>query len=265
MRCLKRNIQVSSADDFVEIVFLGDMHIGHANVDYKCLRNAIGYIHGSEKCLWVGMGDYCDAIVPDGTDSRFDYGSVDRRFLTPQEQYGYASELLSPIADKCLFLMTGNHDDRLRKFHYYDFVEQLAQRLRAPYTFGPTGFMRLNFCWGVKRRTFDVFCSHGYFSGRTKPGRLSRLEDLLNIFDADIYAMGHVHDLLVTRKPQLIVDRRLEIVERPRFFLLTGGFLKGYGPAGSYIERKMLHPTNLGAAKVRIAPFHGTIEPGVVS
>jgi hypothetical protein len=89
-----------------------------------------------------------------------------------------------------------------------------------------------------------------------------------NIFEADVYAMGHVHELAFTTTQKLYVDRKLHIAEKIQYYILTGGFLRGYCPnSTSYIEKKMLRPTRLGSAKISITPFHNNsfrIEPGEV-
>jgi hypothetical protein len=267
MRQLKKNIICNSKADIFEIVFIGDIHVGHRNAELKIFKNVLNYVQDHENTFWIGMGDYADAIVP-RDEKRFDYDAVDRRFLTPEEQYNFIYDSFKPIADKCLVLLTGNHDDMLREKYYHDWVDELAYRLNIPYGSLDT-YLRLIFVSNKSCRTINFYIHHGYFTGRTKSGQINRVEDMRNIFeDAKVYAMGHVHELAFTTTQALYNNRSMKTCENVRYYILTGGFLRGYvGNSFSYIEKRMLRPTRLGSAKISIKPFQNggiRIEPGEV-
>ena len=71
--------------------------------------------------------------------------------------------------------------------------------------------------------------------------------------------MGHVHQLGYTATTTLYRVHSPkggdEVKERTRLYLLTGGFIRGWVPnQSSYIERRMLKPTRVGALLLKIKP-----------
>jgi len=254
MRKLKKIVDCKKSESF-EILFIGDVHVGHKNAELKIFKNVVDYVKSHENAFWIGMGDYADAVVPKD-EKRFDFDMIDKRFLTPEEQYNYIYESFKPIADKCIILLTGNHDDVLREKYYHDWVDELAYKLNVPYG-GINAYIRLIFNYDNSCRTINIYVHHGYFTGRTKSGQINRVEDMRNIFeDAKIYAMGHVHELAFTTTQALYLNKNMKVCENVRYFILTGGFLRGYVENSiSYIEKRMLKPTRLGSAKILIKPF----------
>jgi predicted phosphodiesterase len=266
MRKLKKNVDCNSKANIFEIVFIGDIHVGHRNAELKIFRNVLNYIQNHESVFWIGMGDYADAIVPQD-ERRFDFDAVDRRLLTPEEQYNFIYESFKPIADRCLGLLTGNHDDVLREKYYHDWVDELAFRLGVFYG-GIASYIRLNFNCSKSCRTLNFYLHHGYYTGRTKSGQINRLESMMASFEADVYAMGHVHELAFTTSQTLYYNRSMKEKEKLKYGILTGGFLRGYVEDSiSYIEKRMLRPTRLGSAKITVKPFQKggiRVEPGEV-
>jgi len=263
MRVIIKKIPYKAGDCFT-IVFFGDLHLGLKHIDWNCLQRVLNFIKNND-CWWIGMGDWAHAIVPHPQEKRFDFEDLDLELLTPDLQYRKVQELLQPIAKKCIVLLTGNHDEVLRKRHYHDFVDALAYNLGVTYG-GINAFVRLAFYRGNGRSRhhsrFDLYVHHGYFGGRTKSGKLKRLTDMELLMDADIYAMGHIHEIDWTTLTQLCVDSRGNIKQRVKYFLATGSFMKGYpeGPSHLYVEKKMLRPTRLGAIGLRIWPETRKVE-----
>lgn len=259
MNVLKYRFPYKSRDTVFTIAFLGDWHIGHKTVEWDRLHEVLQWVKDTN-AYWVGMGDYCQAIVPSPNERRFDLSEFDINLVAPDNQYAKAEELLKPIADKGLMMLTGNHDDVLRRRHYHDFVDSLAHKLGVPYV-GFSGFLRLIFertkpNWrGKAVSKLDIYCHHGYFSGRTKGGKIKRVTELANIFEADVYAMGHVHEIDHTTVVRLQVDKKDKVKEKVRHFLVTGGFIRGYvEDTGTYIERGMYVPTRIGSIALRYWP-----------
>lgn len=216
--------------------------------------NAINYIK-RKKCVWVGTGDYGDAIIP--TDPRFDFDSIDLNLKTPQEQYAEIERMFSPIADKCLGLLDGNHDILHWKKHEHNYVKELSANLNVPYL---TISAYLRFFFQKFNVNFDVYVHHGWTSSRTKGGVISRIYDLANIFPwADLYVMGHVHQIGIgDKRASLYVDDELEIRDKLQWFCFAGSFLKGYVKGKtSYVEEKTYRPNVLGSPILTIVPKIG--------
>jgi len=236
------------------LVPFGDLHWGHRNCDKDMAHNVIKYIHSND-CYWFGGGDYGDAIIP--IDRRFDFRSMDKEYKTPQEQYNKVEELFRPISKKCLGFLDGNHDIIHWKMHAHNYVEDLSRRLDVPYL---TIDAYMRFYFKKYRVNFDLYTHHGWTGARTKGGKINRIYDLEAIFPMlDAYIMFHIHDLgIVDKKANLYVDSNMEIRDKISYFIMGGGFLRGYvKDQVSYIEEKTYRPSVLGSPILTIEPIRG--------
>jgi len=241
--------------DKITLVALGDIHFGHRNCDKEMLKNVLAFIRRRKNCYWIGGGDYGDAIIP--TDRRFDYRSLDEEYKTPQLQYNRIEELFTPISDKCLGLLDGNHDIIHWKKHAHNYVEELADRIGVPYL---TISSYLRFHFEKHDANFDMYAHHGWTGARTKGGKIARVYDLEATFPfADLYLMFHMHDLgWADKKAKLYVDEDEEIRDKISWFLMGGSFLRGYVKNQvSYVEERTYRPTLLGSPVLTIHPVRG--------
>jgi len=256
MRIIRKILRFNGKKDEWHLVALGDIHLGHRNVDFELLNATLRFIEQTPNCLWIGMGDYADAIT--AKDRRFDLYSVDPNFPTPDKQYRRIRELFEPIKDKCIGLLDGNHDYMHWREHNHNYVDDLAYDLKTNYL-SMDAYIRLVFerrsGKRPKKYRLDFYAHHGWTNARTTGGRINRITDLANIFPGlPLYLMGHVH-LLGPAPPrdQLFVDNRLNVVWSRQYFVFTGSYLKGYMPdATSYVEMKTYVPTTLGSPLITI-------------
>jgi hypothetical protein len=60
MRVVKKIIEYGtrSENDWY-LVALGDLHLGNKNCDLELFKKAVDFVKNEERCLWLGMGDYC--------------------------------------------------------------------------------------------------------------------------------------------------------------------------------------------------------------
>jgi len=131
LRVIARKIVREGKPMKLNLVALGDLHVGHRNVDYDLLERVIDTIKDMPDCLWIGMGDWADCIV--FRDKRFDLNAVDPTCMTPDRQYRRVKELLEPIKDKCIGLLDGNHDYLFWRRYQHNYVDSLAYQLGVPY------------------------------------------------------------------------------------------------------------------------------------
>ena len=238
----------------LEIVGLGDLHLGNKNCDKQKIINVVEYIR-THNCRWIGGGDYADAITP--KDPRFDYRSIDPDYVTPQEQYEQVYKWFYSIRKKCLGLLDGNHDINHWKRHSHNYVKELAKRLDVPYL-TIDAYIRLNFT--QFKINYDIYTHHGWTGSRTKGGKINRIYDLAGVFPMiDLYIMFHIHDLgLADEMPNLYVDDQLKIRDRIARYVFGGSFLKGYVEGNvSYVEEKTYRPSVLGSPVIMIKPKRG--------
>ena len=236
------------------LVNIADVHFGNLNCDVDMVEHVIKYIKDHD-CVWIGGGDYSDAIVPN--DKRFDYSTINPKFQTPQLQYREVQNWFKPIANKCLGLLDGNHDIIHWKKNVHNYVWEMCENLSVPYL-TIDAYIRLHF---EKMNTdFNIYEHHGWTGSRTAGSRVMRLADLYNVFPMlNLYIMNHVHALgLVEKKTSLYIGEDHQIHDKISHFLFGGSFLRGYQlNQTSYVEEKTYVPTTLGSPILHITPQSG--------
>jgi len=110
--------------------------------------------------------------------------------------------------------------------------------------------------------SFRVFAHHGAGYATTPGGKLNRLVQFMQSFDADIYYCGHVHDHVARKEPAIGADRTCKkLIERLRIGVISGSYLKTYHQGTTtYGEQRGYRPTSLGAAVVSICPETRKLE-----
>jgi len=225
-------------------------------------------VKANKNALWLGMGDYGDLIVPS------DFKRWDGRILAPwmkghEDNVGVTQcervdEVLSPIWNKCLGLMEGNHDDYIRKYTHYDFMTELLKKANKnvaeeiPYG-GVSCFVRLLFRRknSSESHEYIIHARHGEGSARTSGARALAVLRLSQTFiNAHITLMGHLHGQESPDIPQRIVLRAGKIKSFETIATMTGAWLKAYmqDVPPCYLERWGCPPSTLGCPKIIIEP-----------
>jgi hypothetical protein len=120
---------------------------------------------------------------------------------------------------------------------------------------GYSALVGLSFVAGDQTRRLEIFATHGAGSAATIGGKINRLVRYMRIFpQADLVAMGHVHECVAYRKPHLFRSD-LDADEHETLGLITGTYLRTYtvGHSG-YGERAGYDPTPIGHPVVTIVP-----------
>lgn len=277
----KRYIATPSRSDVFKIWNLADLHLLSASCAEGELDRDIKKIKTDPFSFWVGGGDYADYIGYDD-GKRFDPDCVSEK-LTVRDlgRLGKTSvqavyEKLSPIKDKCLGLLFGNHEK-----HYQRHQKQaelhgwLCTEMGVP-NLGYSCLFDLVFkrtkedkprrlattLPSIHTETFRVFCHHGSGFAVTPGGKLNRLIRFMDAFDADIYFVGHVHDKMGRRQTRIGADAKCgTLVQKVCLGIISGGYLKTYEQeTTSYGEQRGYSPTTLGAAWVTIEPNTRTLR-----
>jgi hypothetical protein len=98
---------------------LGDIHLGTKHCTESDIQKTITEIKDNPQAIWIGMGDYGEFITPN--DKRWDSKSIadwlkDEQDNIAEVQTEHLQKLLEPIANKCIGLIEGNHEDAIRRF-----------------------------------------------------------------------------------------------------------------------------------------------------
>lgn len=242
-------------DEALKIMVLSDVHVGSVNCDYRMFERTVSLIERVDYVLL--NGDLGDCIHAYPLEQRFRMDMIDPQRSTPQEQFQYLHDAFQSYIGKFILITDGNHEEKWSRRAGFDISRMLAGMLKAEYSYGFLGNIIFNFRGrgnGMKR-IFEISMSHGKGSAKTEAGRVRSLISLASSFPyADIYLMGHYHELGKVQTSTELDDKRKPLTSTHKYFAFTGGFLRGYVPGRrSYIEG--LKPTTIGALLILVTPF----------
>jgi len=237
--------EVARDTEYAHLIFLGDLHYGSPDMDYRRFLALCDWIAEHPDVRWIGMGDYWDLVTMQSP-------GIHRQALT----YDQATDLLradtDPIMPQCIMLHRGNHDERIMRGLQigHDPVKRWAEEYGVLYG-GYSGFIRVTVTDGRKSRTqkYIGFQHHGFGGGATWGYVLNSMERLAAQNDCDWVAMGHRHQrATVETSKARVVDGVVEVYGVP--LISTGSFLKH--TKDSYASKKGMRPASLGAAAAHL-------------
>ena len=266
----KRKLQLSGAADYWRIWNLGDLHLGTKACDEEMIRRVVVAIRDDPKSLWIGNGDYIEAISRHDL-KRFDAGAL-ATWITGEEieyivdvQRDRIIDMLAPIAGKCLGLVRGNHEESALKWYGHEVTRDIAKALKVCYL-KVSGCVPLQLVRG-KRSTalMRLMVTHGHSAGITAGGAANMLERAANRFDAHVVCLGHLHRRMSVEVDRIGVnDAATNLKSFRTVALMSGGFFKTYQKGVStYGEKRMYPASALGPLAVDVTmdrKFHGSAE-----
>jgi len=173
--------------------------------------------------------------------------SVYAQNLNPQEQMEEVIDILTPLAEAKLILglHEGNHEDRILKNTSINVSKIMAGILGVPYLHQACWNL-----WRVGNQNYTVYSLHGASGSRFIYTKLKAVTDIAHYFDADIVAMGHVHDVACIPFEKQRVNLRNKTIEYyKKYVMLTGHYL---GYQLSYAQAKGMPPSKVGSPKIEL-------------
>ena len=233
-----RYINIKEKKD-IQLIPLGDCHYGAPLCDLDKLKETIKWIKDNPKARVILMGDLIDAGLRDSVGG----GSFDND-ATPEKQIDFILDLLLPIKDKILCMLHGNHEERIRQKTSIDVSKMMAKVLGVTYA-GDSAYLRIR----AGDMSYKIFAMHGNSSSLTPAGKLNSCMKMSTYLDADLYIMGHNHELMSHSTVYIRMNVKDKMIERDkRYYILSGHFLK----YGGYAEQKGYNPGKTGVVKINI-------------
>lgn len=256
---------------------VADIHLLNRGVSKAHLTRDIQRINDDMYSLYFIGGDYADWIFPG--DKRFDPEAFDEDLkVTDLSQLGaivakMIIRYFTPIKRKCLGMLIGNHEFTAMNHNSQMFVhDYICQALRVP-NMRFSGFTDVYFVHepgfkaGCKMTYSDtppgkftarlrVFIHHGMGAANTAGGKINKLKTLVDMVDADLVLMGHVHEQFAKAFLKLVPNSDCsEIGQKATMGLITGSYLRTYASGFTgYGEIKAYSATTLGATRARYIP-----------
>ena len=264
MEVIERTIIYTRPEKFY-IYPLGDVHKGIIHCDEVSFEEKVNEVKRERNAFWLGMGDYADCVTPS------DFKRWEGKILAPwmkgsEDNIGPAqldsvNEQLSPIWNKCLGLIEGNHEDSIRKWNHYNFMTELLKKANKKHEVkygGTSCFVRLNFKRkGGETHDFIIHARHGEGAARTSGARaLAVLRLSQSMVNAHIVLMGHLHGQESPDIPQRLILRNGKIKSFETIATMTGAWVRAYmqGVPPCYLERWGSPPSTMGCPRIVIEP-----------
>lgn len=240
----------------IKVWAVADVHIGarEANIDgpdgfaaflKKVERDPDSYI--------VIVGDLINNGLKDSMTN------VYHETMPPSAQIEKAVELLSPVKDKILGAVGGNHERRTTKAVDIDIMHTIMVLLGKGDLYRPNfAFVRV-FMEGESgaRRNYSLYLTHGASDSK-------RRQFAYTLEGVDAVITAHTHNAIVERPARLCFTNKNNIVVKPLVSLVATSWL-GYG---GYAARGMLKPNatscpqclELGYANTNDRDFAGQLR-----
>ncbi len=250
----------------IKLYCLGDIHAGTIHCVEKDIKEKIREIKETKDAYWVGMGDYAEFITP--SDRRFDPSQKAVADWVEQDniaetQTKWVVDLFSPIKDKCLGLLYGNHEESIRKFNHDNVQKNICERLGVS-NLGFSCFLKLKTHRNTQSdvRNYRCALTHGASSAITEGAKLMALMRWMKSTEADIYAYAHIHDYMPKSLSRMAVSDAGKIKARVSIGATTGSWFRTYtqGIIASYGEMKCYPPTEICCAVFTIDPEHDFVD-----
>lgn len=272
MQVIVKELEYSRPDKFF-LYPLGDIHCGVIHCDEDLLAKKVKEIKNTPNAYIIGMGDYADLITP--SDFKRWEGRILPEWMRSEidnigpAQLDRVDKLLSPVYDKFLTVIEGNHDDAIRKYTHYDFIKNFLKemnknrKVEVPYG-GVSCFLVLKFKRKNSSETHEyvIHARHGEGGARTSGARaLAVLRLSQSMVNAHITLMGHLHGQESPDIPQRLLYKEGKIRAFEAIATMTGAWLKAYmqDVPPCYLERWGTPPSKLGCPRIVIEPDKGII------
>lgn len=215
-----RNQYALSSNETVNIIAVGDFHIGSSEFNYDFFDYMLKQIKKLKNRRIYLMGDLLESASKNVGNSSF------HTHMSLEDQKAYLLDNLEPFKEDIIGVCVGNHEARLIKEFDFNVVADIARELECLWYNQRIDTFKIN------EHTIDVFTRHGKGTSGQRHLAMGKLERNTNNIQADIYLEGHSHRLLAWNK--FYVDK--EGLHR-KYYGYTGAFLN-YG--GSYAEAQYL-------------------------
>jgi len=225
----------------ITIIPIADVHLGARECMEQEFYEFINSIKETPNVYVVLCGDLLNNAVKSSVSNIYD------EVYRPSEAKKIMAKVLSPIADRILCSVTGNHERRSSREvdddPNYDIMckMDLEHLHRENIAFMKLQFGRLDGD-GASNPTYTIVVSHGSGGGSLTGGTVNKNERFGYAIDnMDMFITAHSHRPLVTNPGKIYIDQRNNRVSIKPFKVVTA---TSWLNAGGYSLQKLMTPTS---------------------
>lgn len=262
-KVVTKDITLENFDDYIDLWLWGDVHRDAKSCDEERWKQFLVKAKKGDpdKTWYLGLGDYHDFASDREQHKLLKEGyalhetTMDNiHELVEKQNRKFAAEI-KQMNGKLLGLIDGNHNWRFP--NGVTASEDLANRMGCEHL-GWLCYLsiRLRFKNTSKYLSMDVIICHGRGGGKRAGASVNQVEDLKGIFPiADIYVMGHDHQLWVRPMDVLYRPGNSKVIkQKTQYLCRSGSFKKAYEPDKTGYEiGRLLKPATLGALRLRLS------------
>ncbi|AJW76929.1 DNA repair exonuclease [Marinitoga sp. 1197] len=230
--------------DFIDIIPVGDLHIGSENSDIHDVIKALE----KEEGKIIFLGDLIDNAIVNSL------GDVYSQKDNPQGTLKQISSLFDKFKDRILGVIGGNHERRTWRKVGVDPIALLCQEKNIPYT-DDLMVIDINLKNGKKlvgqknRINYKIACHHGSSGGRFPERSMRQHRYFFDVISGvDIYLTGHTHIPEMHKFSIFEYDSKNKKIRKKDII----GITVPSWTDEKYAVQKLLAPTARGMFKIRL-------------
>ena len=170
-----QNQYALSSNETVNIIAIGDFHIGSSEFNYEFFDYMLKQIKKLKNRRIYLMGDLLESASKNVGNSSF------HTHMSLEEQKEFLLKSLGPFQEDIIGICVGNHEARLIKEFDFNVVADIARELGCQWYNQNIDRFKIN------EHTIDVFTRHGKGTSGQRHLSMGKLERSTNNIQADIY------------------------------------------------------------------------------
>ncbi len=222
--------------DRIKILLMGDEHIGSPQYDKDLHLSMLEQAYNKGWYI-LHMGDGIEAATRNSIGS----GVYAQETIIDQQMSDWINTY-KPFVENGTFIGAhiGNHESRAMKDDGVNLMRHMCREAGAKYL----GIARAHLL-RVGNQSYTAYTTHGSSGARLPYTKIKGALDLERVINAEIYAMGHVHQLSHhVRNFYEINKRNKQVQKNKKHFVLTGSYLDY---PNSYAQVKCMEPARMGS------------------
>lgn len=230
--------------DCIYLLGVSDLHVGALEHDALYTANLLRWVKDTPNAFLLLNGDLANCALKSSKSDIYE------ETMSPNEQRKYLVKLFTPIKDRILGVVEGNHEQRIRRDTSIDICQDIAEAMNCAY--GREALLlqvRLGQGKNGKRISYLIYATHGWSSARTAGGKVNMGASLSGVIYADCYIVGHTHTKYLYEKIYLMPDERNQNVRRVKQIIASSGSVLDYG---GYAVGKGYPPGAKGIPRIRL-------------
>lgn len=243
-------VQTFPKREDITIIPVSDVHIGAQECNMSAWQSFCKSLVDVPNTYIVIVGD----IVNNATKTSV--SNVYEETIRPRDQKKLAVEMLTPVRDKILAMVGGNHEARTAKDADQDIMYDIANKLDLEDTYRENlAFLKIKIGDnrsgnGSKNPVYTIGITHGNGSSIYTSASAVRAERFGMAIDGiDALIVGHTHKPMNVPVAKIGIDQGRNKAFIKQFRLIVSTSWLDYA---SYAARKLLAPTSFMLQEVRL-------------